>query len=50
MKYGTIGEKKMPILPKWLEHLRNLVFAFVVFVLVFAAIWVFYVVLQVSHI
>ena len=50
MKYGFIGKKKMPLIPKWLENLRNLVFAFVVFVLVFAIIWVFYVVLEITHI
>ena len=50
MKHGQIGKKKMPLMPKWLENLRNLVFAFTVFVLVFVVIWVFYVVLQVSHI
>ena len=50
MKYGFIGKKKMPLMPKWLENLRNLVFSFVVFVLVFAIIWVFYVVLEITHI
>jgi hypothetical protein len=49
MKYGFIGKKKMSFMPKWLENLRNLVFSFVVFVLVFAIIWVFYVVLEISH-
>lgn len=48
--FGRVGNKKMPLMPKWLENLRNLVFSFVVFVLVFAIIWVFYVVLEITHI
>jgi len=49
MKYGFIGKKKMSLMPKWLENLRNLAFVFVIFLLVFAIIWVFYVVLEISH-
>ena len=50
MKYGRIGDKKISLMPKWLENIRNLIFAFVVFLLVFASIWVFYVVLEITHI
>lgn len=50
MKYGQIGNKKMHLMPRWLWNLRNFIFVFIVFILTFACIWVFYVLLEISHI
>lgn len=50
MKHGTIGNKKMSLMPKWLEHVLDIVFVIFVFLFVFFTIWVFYVLLQVTHI
>ena len=50
MKQGVIGDKKMSLMPKWAECVLNILFAIFVFAIVFGVIWVFYVLLQISHI
>ena len=50
MKQGVIGDKKMSLIPKWVDHILNILFAVFVFAMVFGVIWVFYVLLQISHI
>lgn len=50
MKHGTIGSKKISLMPKWLECVLNIIFVLFVFFFVFFTIWVFYVLLQVTHI
>jgi hypothetical protein len=50
MKYGKIGDKKMSLMPKWLDEILNILFVLFIFVMVFTIIWVFYVLLQITHI
>lgn len=50
MKHGVIGDKKTSLMPKWAECVLNILFAIFVFAIVFGVIWVFYVLLQISHI
>ena len=50
MKHGVIGDKKTSLMPKWVECVLNILFAIFTFAIVFGVIWVFYVLLQISHI
>lgn len=47
MKHGVIGDKKMSLMPKWTEHILNILFVIFTFAIVFGVIWVFYVLLQI---
>ena len=47
MKHGVIGNKKMSLMPKWIEHILNILFVIFTFAIVFGVIWVFYVLLQI---
>lgn len=47
MKHGVIGDKKTSLMPKWMEYVLNILFAFFVFAMTFGVIWVFYVLLQI---
>ena len=50
MKQGMIGDKKTSLMPKWVECVLNILFAIFTFAIVFGVIWVFYVLLQISHV
>ena len=50
MKQGMIGDKKMSLMPKWLDGVLDILFVLFVFIMVFVIIWVFYVLLQITHI
>ena len=50
MKRGMIGDKRMSLMPKWLDGILNILFVLFTFIMVFTIMWVFYVLLQITHI